>query len=135
MNAITEHFYADQNALFDALTAYCQQTLERGYIENHKASLLVSGGSSPAPLYRRLADALLPWQKINVALVDERWVAADSNDANQGFIEKTLLQSHAVSAPFTTMKNGMGPVIPMVSKVKIYLFLRVSSRLRMYLMP
>lgn len=106
MNAITEHFYPDRAALFDALTDYCQQALAQACAENGTASFMVSGGSTPAPLYQRLAKSSLPWQKIKVALVDERWVDNTSSSSNTAFAEKTLLQDNATAAQFIEMKTS-----------------------------
>jgi len=51
-----------------AIEAVLRQALElRG-----QASLMVSGGSSPKPLYERLSKTDLDWSKITVSLVDER---------------------------------------------------------------
>ncbi|MGN0862256.1 MAG: 6-phosphogluconolactonase, partial [Stenotrophomonas koreensis] len=37
--------------------------------------LLLSGGSTPAPVYRQLAQAALDWGQLELGLVDERWLA------------------------------------------------------------
>ena len=58
-------------------------------------SLLLSGGSTPLPLYRELADSDLDWQRVNVALVDERWVATDNEASNEYLIRQKLLTGHA----------------------------------------
>lgn len=70
------------------------------------ASLFLSGGSTPGPIYKRLAHIPLPWQNINIALVDERWVDTDDKGSNAALISKTLLQERAVSAPFFPMKTA-----------------------------
>ncbi|MFT4924064.1 MAG: 6-phosphogluconolactonase [Phenylobacterium sp.] len=105
MNAITEHFYPDREALFDALTDYCQQALSTACADNDSASFMISGGSTPAPLYQRLAACALPWQQIKVALVDERWVDKTSSSSNTAFAEKSLLQNNAADCQFVAMKT------------------------------
>ncbi|MFT5162090.1 MAG: 6-phosphogluconolactonase [Alteromonadaceae bacterium] len=106
VETVTEHFYPSQAEMLEALTAYCQQALDQACADNNEASFLVSGGSSPAPLYQRLAKLDLPWQKISVALVDERWVDKDHEASNHAFIEKTLLQDKAAACRFIPMKTA-----------------------------
>ena len=43
----------------------------RGY-----ASIMLSGGSSPRPVYEALSSFDLPWSKVFVGLVDDRWIEA-----------------------------------------------------------
>lgn len=102
---VIEHFFNSRDELFEALSAYCRETLAHAIATNGKAGFFVSGGSTPAPLYERLAQSDLDWPQINVALVDERWVEPDDNSSNQRFIESSLLQGNASSAKFTPMKN------------------------------
>ncbi|WP_250458604.1 6-phosphogluconolactonase [Microbulbifer litoralis] len=102
---VEEKFYSDRERLVQALTQDCASALQRGIKERGQASFLVSGGSTPEPAYRALSKRPLPWQQINVALVDERWVDRTEKGSNQAFIEKSLLQNNAVDAPFLGMKT------------------------------
>ena len=117
MNNLTEHFFSTRQALFESLTLYCQQALTQACAEFGEASFLVSGGSTPAPLYKALAQLPLPWQQVKVALVDERWVDPDEKASNQAFIQSTLLQNHAVAADFTPMKNSAKTALNGLAKV------------------
>lgn len=103
---VTEHFYDNREAMFDALTKRCQQALTQACADNGEASFMVSGGSTPAPLYKALAQQPLPWQQIKVALVDERWVGLESASSNQAFIQNSLLQHNASDATFIPMKTA-----------------------------
>ena len=100
MSTLKERFYRDQDKLFDSLTDFCQQTLEKGCATKGQATFMVSGGATPAPLYQRLSRRVLSWSKINVALVDERWVEPSSDSSNQAFIKKTLLQHNGADSRF-----------------------------------
>jgi len=71
-----------------------------------KASLMVSGGSSPKPVYERLSRAELAWSKITIGLVDERWVEAGEAGSNETFIRDNLLQNAAAEAQFIRMKTA-----------------------------
>lgn len=102
---ITELFYSSREELFDALAASCTSQLLDGLNENKRATFMVSGGSSPSPLYQRLSGVDLDWANVDVALVDERWVNADHAGSNEALVKKTLLQNFAQAANFTPMKN------------------------------
>ncbi len=69
------------------------------------ASLLVSGGSTPGPVYGKLAETAMPWDKVKVGLVDERWVGEKDTGSNAAFIRRTLLQGLAAKADFISMKT------------------------------
>ncbi|MEO1061148.1 MAG: 6-phosphogluconolactonase [Actinomycetota bacterium] len=45
-----------------------------------RCSLAISGGSSPGPVFERLADARLDWERVDVFQVDER-IAPDGDSA------------------------------------------------------
>ena len=68
-----------------------------------RARLLLSGGSTPAPVYSALAKAPLDWQRIDVALVDERWLQPDDPDSNAHLVRETLLRHRAAEARFETL--------------------------------
>ena len=70
-----------------------------------KASLMVSGGSSPKPVYEKLSQAELDWQNVSISLVDERWVDSGEAGSNEDFIRDTLIQNAAASAHFVGLKT------------------------------
>jgi len=69
------------------------------------ASLMVSGGSSPKPLYSRLSKAKLAWSKVTISLVDERWVDSGEVGSNEDFIRQNLIQNRAADANFFGLKT------------------------------
>ncbi len=84
-----------------AIEATLRQAIEtRGY-----ASLMVSGGSSPKPLYARLSKANLDWSKVTISLVDERWVDPGEVGSNEDFIRENLIQNMAAQAKFFGLKT------------------------------
>lgn len=68
-----------------------------------RARLLLSGGSTPAPVYEALAQQSLEWSRIEIALVDERWLPAGSADSNATLVRNTLLKAGASGARFEAM--------------------------------
>ena len=81
------------------------KNLNLGLSEKGRASLLVSGGSTPAPIYQDLSQQKLDWSKIDIALVDERWVDHTDQASNTRLIHETLLINQAARATFKDMKT------------------------------
>lgn len=80
----------------DAVVAALQRDLDT----HGRALLLLSGGSTPGPVYRALAQVALDWANVDVALVDDRWVASDAATSNARLARETLLQGAAARARF-----------------------------------
>lgn len=73
---------------------------------NKRASLVVSGGTSPQQCLSLLANAPLDWQRVQVALSDERWVPPDHQDSNEKMVRETLLVDRAASAQLLSVYSG-----------------------------
>jgi 6-phosphogluconolactonase len=65
-----------------------------------KASLALSGGRTPEAFLRELSRQSLPWEKLTVTLVDERFVPPHAVRSNEGLIREHLLQGPAACAAF-----------------------------------
>jgi 6-phosphogluconolactonase len=70
------------------------------------ASLVVSGGRTPAAMFAQLASKPLDWARVQVTLADERWVGAEDPASNETLVRNTLLREHAVAARLIGMKNA-----------------------------
>ena len=103
---ISEHFFPDRESLFSTLADECYSLLADTIALRQSASMLVSGGGTPRPLYQQLSTKALDWQRVSVALVDERWVGVDHASSNEAFIKETLLNNHAAPAKFIAMKTA-----------------------------
>jgi 6-phosphogluconolactonase len=77
-----------------------EETLGAAVIENGRAVLAGSGGSTPSPIYRRLSQADIGWSKVAVTLVDERYVSETSPESNARLLHEVLLQGPAAAAKF-----------------------------------
>lgn len=98
--------FDSREALHEALCARIVDALQAGIAARGHAVIAVSGGSTPKPLFERLASADLPWEKVTVTLVDERWVDPTSPDSNENLVRSTLLRDKASSAAFVGLKSG-----------------------------
>jgi 6-phosphogluconolactonase len=97
--------YPDRAALSEALAARIVGALEDGMRGGGSASLVVSGGRSPAALFDMLSSAALDWRRVWIALADERWVDTTSSDSNEHLVREHLLRNAAAKANFVGMKT------------------------------
>ncbi|MEO1203649.1 MAG: 6-phosphogluconolactonase, partial [Pseudomonadota bacterium] len=68
-----------------------------------EASIVVSGGTTPAECLRALSHAELDWSNVHVVLSDERWVPPTSDDSNERMVGETLLVNGASTAQLLPM--------------------------------
>lgn len=78
-------------------------TLTHAVAARGRALFAGAGGSTPAPIYERMARADLEWTKVAVTLVDERYVPETSADSNASLLKKTWLTQRAVGARFVPL--------------------------------
>lgn len=103
---LKEFLFKDRESLFKTLASNCEKHLQQALNDNATACLMVSGGSTPAPVYVRLSHTDLAWNNIHIALVDERWVDKDHAASNEALIMRSLLINNAENARFTPMKTS-----------------------------
>jgi 6-phosphogluconolactonase len=58
------------------------QLLQQAINDRGMATIALSGGSTPKPLYEQLAQSGLPWDKLHIFWGDERYVPQDHPDSN-----------------------------------------------------
>lgn len=75
---------ADKKALLERALELVVAKIADAIATRGQCSIVLSGGSTPKPLYEALAEQALPWDKIQVFWGDERYVSADHPDSNQG---------------------------------------------------
>ena len=95
--------FAGGDAWAAACTARLTDALAAALADSGKAVFAGSGGSTPAPIYRRMAGADLDWSRIAVTLIDERYVPESSPDSNAALIKQTLLTGPAAAARFVPL--------------------------------
>ena len=72
-----------------------------------KASLVVSGGSSPISIYEELSNADIPWSKVFLTLVDDRLVEPNHEDSNQNLLYEHLIKNKAKEVKFFPLDEGV----------------------------
>lgn len=95
--------FDNHDALASATADLIEGALIEGVMTRGWASFAGAGGSTPAPVYRELSTRNLPWEKVGVTLVDDRFVNPASPESNQRLFAETLLTGAARKAAFTPM--------------------------------
>jgi len=103
MREVAIESFAGVDAWSEAIATRLAQTLGDALRDAGRAFFAGPGGSTPAPVYRRLAATNLDWAKVAVTLVDERYVPETSPDSNARLIRDVLLQDRAAAARFVPL--------------------------------
>ena len=80
--------------------------LKAGLQDREKARLIVSGGSSPVPVFDILRQTDFAWDRVIISLVDERGVPADHDDSNHKLIKEHLHIDKAAAASFVPLYDN-----------------------------
>ena len=103
---VTERLFENRAEMIASLQTECERALRSAIEDRGEATFMVSGGSTPEPLYKALSHSDLDWESVYVALVDERWVDFDHDKSNEAFTVKHLIQNKAAAANLVGMKNS-----------------------------
>jgi len=100
------HAHANRDVWTWAAAVSIAAELRRELVLQPRARLLLSGGDTPGPVYRALSQAPLDWERVDVGLVDERWLLPDDPDSNAWLVHRELLRDHAAVARFEPMTQA-----------------------------
>ncbi|MGI9270529.1 MAG: 6-phosphogluconolactonase [Woeseiaceae bacterium] len=95
---VTENFFESRELASIAAAELIVGSLQARLNQSDAASIMVTGGSSPARCYAELAATDLDWSRVHILLSDERWVAACDEDSNEKLLRDTLLVGAANAA-------------------------------------
>ncbi len=88
----------DKTALIERAHALTIETIKSAIATRGKATLALSGGSTPKPLYASLVEADLPWEDIYVFWGDERYVPHDHEKSNLRMVHEAWLSHVPIPA-------------------------------------
>lgn len=94
------HAFPTRDELAHTLAKHVAERLAAAIRERGKASLAVSGGSTPAKFFAALSQQDIAWDKVVVTLIDERFVPETSPRSNAGLVLANLLVGNAARAHF-----------------------------------
>ena len=97
--------YQSLETLFDSLADEIADKVETDISSGtNRTALVVSGGTTPQPLFERLAATPLAWDRVTFVPSDERWLATDHDASNENLIRSSLLQDKAAKASVQGLK-------------------------------
>ncbi|MDF1642642.1 MAG: 6-phosphogluconolactonase [Pseudomonadales bacterium] len=105
---VTEQLFDSKDQQYRQLSKQISEVLQAAINERGQASLIVSGGSTPLPLYQQLSKEPIDWSRVWITLADERWVDASDPTSNEFQIRSNLLQNRAANAQFLPLKPVVG---------------------------
>ena len=97
--------YPNSQLLIEDLTAHIVKELQQAINNKGHASIAVSGGKTPIPLFKLLSQQDLDWHNVFITLVDDRWVDDTDDASNEKLVLTYLLQN---KAKFDVLILGMG---------------------------
>lgn len=92
--------FPTRQAWAEAAADRLAEALAEALAADGRALFAGSGGSTPSPIYARLAQADLDWARVTATLVDERYVPEASPDSNAALLKRALLTGPAAAARF-----------------------------------
>jgi 6-phosphogluconolactonase len=115
---IAERPFTELALLHEQLSADIVSALSDAVDARGVASLVLTGGNTPADLYRRLARTNAPWPSISITLSDERWVQLQDDASNEGMVRRTLFaEGGARGAQFVSLRTGHARAAEAVEEV------------------
>jgi 6-phosphogluconolactonase len=103
---VSTHSFTDCQALAASLADRVADLLREALAARGRAVIAVSGGSTPKHFFEHLSHAELDWSRVQVTLVDERWVGEDDPRSNARLLRAHLLRDAAAAARFVPLYTG-----------------------------
>ena len=97
--------FKSREAMVEMASKHIAEAVIAAVAGRGEASLMLSGGSSPRPVYEALSEMDLPWEKVTIGLVDDRWIERGQAGSNETFLDQTLLKGKAKAATFIGLKT------------------------------
>ncbi|MFC1627479.1 6-phosphogluconolactonase [Gemmatimonadota bacterium] len=109
--------FPDPESMSRAAALFISERLRQAVDIRGRASLALSGGSTPRRIYQflvSLSAPVLPWEQIHLFWGDERWVPADDPESNYALARETILNTatlppeniHPVPTNAATIEEG-----------------------------
>lgn len=99
----THQNFDNHECLAKALAHRVSQSLSKAITMMGDAVLFVSGGNTPTLFFEHLSKSDISWDKVMVALVDERQVDETSSRSNARLVKQNLMRNNAAAARFVPL--------------------------------
>jgi 6-phosphogluconolactonase len=100
--------FPSSETLAETLAADVADALKAALTARGRASLAVSGGTTPGRFFDALSRRHLDWKNVAVTLVDERFVPPSSERSNERLVRERLLRNEARLARFMPLYADLG---------------------------
>ncbi len=108
LSKVNYRAFSDLQLQSEFLADTVAQILIQQIATSGSATLAVSGGSTPKLFFTNLSHRDIPWEKVTITLVDDRWVDPSHADSNQQLLQNNLLQNRAAAANFMPLfRSGL----------------------------
>lgn len=94
----------------DECSRFVVETLTQALQDKDRATFAISGGSTPALLFDRLAASPFDWSRVHIFWVDERCVPPTDDQSNYKLANRHLLAPAGV--PDSNVHRVLGELIP-----------------------
>jgi len=95
MSALSERLtlirHSDEEEWTESVAREMATVLGHEIGQRGRARMLLSGGTTPAPVYEMLAEQPLEWARVEVGLADERWLSPQDRDSNAWLVRHSFL--------------------------------------------
>lgn len=95
---VRSHISPDVQGASEACARHIAALLERTLAERPHATLALSGGAGPRPMFERLADLPLVWRNVHVFWADERAVPPTDDRSNYKLALESLITPARIPA-------------------------------------
>ncbi len=109
--------YPDREVLALDLADVIASELGNQLRHEERAMLVVPGGTTPGPVFDALCAARLDWDRVDIALSDERWVPEDHPRSNTALVKSRLMVERAAAARFLPFYAGGDDPDPHLGRV------------------
>jgi 6-phosphogluconolactonase len=94
------HKYTSAQQQAQAISEQLKHLIEQLLTTQSQVTLALSGGKSPIAIFTQLSHYNLAWDRINLTLVDERFIPTSHEDSNEKLVRQHLLINQAQVANF-----------------------------------
>ncbi len=114
------HVHANENDWKTEISSIVTEALRERLMSSKRPRMLVSGGSTPAPVFRTLSQSSLDWAHVDIALVDDRWLPPTDPDSNAHLVREKLLRGPARDARFELLVRPNRSIETAVSDANLH---------------
>jgi len=120
------HFSPDNDNLGMDLASCFGLIVKETLKSKKRISAAFSGGNSPKLFLDHINKLKIPWESIDITLVDERWVDNKSLHSNEFLLKKFLLKNDAIKSNFIPFMNSDKDILSGQKKIEKNLLSSIS---------